>query len=188
MLTPPQAHYLHELRATAHRERIPVISANNAAFVCQLLAQYKPVRMLEIGSAIGVSSALFASCIAAWGGQLCTVEISVPTQAAAVKHLTALGLNNVDSVCADARQLMQTWADQASPRFDCIFIDAQKSQTHVFYEAALNVLSPRGMIIVDDVWKFRHKMPLFYTLLKHKMQAYSLHFVDAEDATMLIQP
>jgi predicted O-methyltransferase YrrM len=172
----------------ARVDNIPVISPKNAGFLAQLLRQQRPMRVLEIGSAIGVSSAVIAHTAAQWGGHLTTIEISVPTQVAAQANFEVLGLGNVRSLCGDARAVIADWAPQGEPRFDCIFIDAQKSQTHVFYEAALSVLEQGGTVIVDDVWKYRQKMPLFYALLAKKMQAYSLHFVDGLDATMVIKP
>jgi predicted O-methyltransferase YrrM len=169
-------------------DNIPVISPKNARFLALLLMQQRPMRVLEIGSAIGVSSAIIAHTVAQWGAHVTTIEISVPTQATAQANFTALALGNIRSLNGDARTIIAHWALQGEPHFDCIFIDAQKSQTHVFYEAALSMLAHGGMVIVDDVWKYRQKMPLFYALLAKKMQAYSLHFVDGMDATMVIRP
>jgi predicted O-methyltransferase YrrM len=185
-VTKGDAIHLQRMREQALAQRIPVISAQNALFLKLLLAQRRPARVLEIGSAIGLSSAIIGQCLAAWGGQLTTVEISVPTQCAASANLQALGLGNVVSLCGDARVLLRDWAAQGETPFDCVFIDAQKSQTHVFYEAALGLLATGGMVIIDDVWKYRHKMPVFYALLHARQQAYSLHFVDGADATMVI--
>lgn len=172
----------------ARADHIPVISPKNAEFLAQLITRQRPMRVLEVGSAIGVSSAVIAHTVAHWGGHLTTIEISVPTQTAAQANFTALALGNIRSLCGDARVVINGWAQQGEPRFDCIFIDAQKNQTHVFYEAALSVLALDGMVIVDDVWKYRQKMPLFYAVLNNKKQAYSLHFVDGADATMVIKP
>ncbi len=185
---------LASLRQHALDNKIPVISACNAVFLQHLLMQLKPMRMLEIGSAVGVSTAVIARTLSQWGGQLISTEISVPTQAAAQANIDALGIKNVQSYCGDARQLLQSWQHDARQRgaakfesFDCVFIDAHKNQTHTFYEACLPVLTQGATIIVDDVWKFRHKMPAFFALLHSKMQAYSLHFVDDGDATMVIR-
>jgi predicted O-methyltransferase YrrM len=188
MMFPSQSSHFDAMRRQALNEQIPVISPKNAAFLTQLLTQRRPQRMLEIGSAIGVSSAVIAQAIAPWGGHLTTIEISVPTQQAAAFNLERLGVRNVTSLCGDARNFLSVWAQLGDLPFDAVFIDAQKSQTHVFYSAALSMLSAGGTVIVDDVWRYREKMPLFYELLAHKMQAYSLHFVDGVDATMVLQP
>jgi predicted O-methyltransferase YrrM len=188
MMFPTQSHHFDAMRRQALNERIPVISPKNAAFLSRLLAQRRPQRMLEIGSAIGVSSAVIAHAIAPWGGHLTTVEISVPTQQAAAKNLELLGICNVASLCGDARDFLSAWTQQGELPFDAVFIDAQKSQTHAFYSAALSLLAAGGTVIVDDVWRYREKMPLFYELLAQKKQAYSLHFVDGMDATMVVQP
>ncbi len=179
--------HFQAMRAQAAADKIPVISPQNAEFLAHILLQRRPLNVLEIGSAIGVSGAIIARTLQAWGGQLTTVEISVPTQAKAQNNFSRLGLSNVCSLCGDARVLMAQWAQQAQSPFDCVFIDAQKSQTQVFYEAALGCVAANGAIIVDDAWKYRHKMQAFYQSLAARKQAYSLHFVDTHDATMLIQ-
>lgn len=185
-LEPAAQMHFQTLLAQAQRERIPVISPRNAAFLQRVLTQHKPLRMLEIGGAIGVSTAVIAHTLSNWGGQLVSTEISVPTQAAALCNINALGLNNVQSLCGDARDWLKRWHGEGAAPFDCVFIDAHKNQTHTFYEACLPMLSSKALIIVDDAWLFRDKMYDFYALLAKKMQAYSLHFVDGGDATLLI--
>ena len=178
---------LASMRAHAAAHRVPVMSPANTDFVCQLLAQYRPVRVLEIGTATGVSAAAMALSLLSWGGTLTTIEISVPTHAAAQANFAALGLRNVRCMCGDARVLLRDWKAAGEPLFDAVFIDAQKSQTHVFYQAALSVLGRGGLVIVDDVWRYRHKMAAFYGFLAQQQQAYSLHCVDEQDATMVIR-
>jgi predicted O-methyltransferase YrrM len=179
------------LREQALAQKIPVISLKNAVFLQSLLKQYRPQNVLEIGSAIGISGAWIAQTIAAWGGQLDTLEISVPTHAAAVCNFERLGITNVRAHCNNALAGLNNIQLFNSPlstisKFDCIFIDAHKKQTQHFYTACLPYLNVGGLIIVDDAWKFRHKMQVFYQLLEHQKQVYSLHFVDDEDATLLI--
>jgi predicted O-methyltransferase YrrM len=67
--------YLLQKRALS--ERIPVISIKNAYFLRTVLQQYSPKYMLEIGSAVGVSSAWIGNILYDWGGQLDTIDISL---------------------------------------------------------------------------------------------------------------
>ncbi len=179
-------HFL-SMRKHAQQHNIPVISARNAVFLQQVLCDIKPMRMLEIGSAIGVSTAVIASTLAQWGGQLLSTEISAPTQASAQANLLALGLDNVQSLRCDARDWLAQAVLAGEPPFDAVFIDAHKNQTHTFYAACLPMLASGAVMIVDDAWAFRHKMQAFYELLKHENQSYQLHFVDDADATMVIR-
>jgi predicted O-methyltransferase YrrM len=174
------------LRQNALDEKIPVLSLESAVFLRRLLQQYRPKTMLEIGSAVGVSAAWIGSLLQEWGGVLDTVEISVPTHKQAVNNLRFLGVDNVYAHCGDALLWL---ANQAKTKlFECVFIDAHKLQSQAFYAACLPYLSEGGLIIVDDAWKFRHKMQAFYQLLQTHNQAYSLHFVGDGDATLLIRP
>ena len=177
--------YLQRWRAGNRERNIPSISPANATFLCQLLQLHRPMRVLEIGTANGISAATIAHTLAGWGGHLTTIEISVPTHAEAQTHFDALALSNITALQGDAREQL-TIGSLSQKRFDLIFIDAQKSQTHVFYQLCCAVLNAHGLMIVDDVWLHRDKMKHFYQLLQEKSQSYQLHFIDAGDATMVL--
>ena len=178
--------YLSDWRISSRARNIPNITDKNAAFLCHLLRQNHATNVLEIGSANGVSSAIMAHCIASFGGRLITIEISVPTHAEACEHFAALGLTNITAIQGDARLLLQA-APLAQERFDFIFIDAQKKQSHVFYERAIACATANAVIVVDDAWAQRDKMQPFYDMLAQSHQAYTLHFIDNLDATLVLR-
>ena len=182
--------YLAAWRASDARDNVPQISCANATFLCDLLRQNRPAQVLEIGTARGMSAALMAQTLAAWGGMLTTIEISVPTQAIAQAHFTALGLGHIRSLCGDARAVLMSEAYKSS-RFGLIFIDAHKKQSHVFYALACARLAAGGVIVVDDAWGQRARMQPLFELLAQSKQAYSLHFIEERggdfDATLVIR-
>lgn len=179
------------LQKQALSECIPVISIKNAYFLRSLLQQYSPQYMLEIGSAVGVSSAWIGNILCDWGGQLDTIDIGLINYQQTKTNLNDLNIHNVQAYCSDALIWLEQRKTQNSGQFyqyDCIFIDAHKLQSHFFYTACLPHLKPNGLIIIDDAWKFRHKMTPLYTLMAAGNQSYSLHFVDNEDATLVVKP
>jgi predicted O-methyltransferase YrrM len=192
-LTPSSAFFKRwqSLQQEAISQHVPVISTENALFLRNLLQQLLPKYMLEIGSAIGVSSAWIGHTLQGWNGHLDTIDISLPNYEQVKINLNNLNIQNVHAYYGDALVWLNQRTVQASLNhylYDCIFIDAHKIQSHSFYTACLPHLSPKGIIIIDDAWKFRHKMHMLYNLLTTHQQGYSLHFVDPQDATLVIQP
>ncbi len=181
--------YLLQQRALS--ERIPVISIKNAYFLRTVLQQYSPTYMLEIGSAVGVSSAWIGHILYDWSGQLDTIDIGLINYQQTKTNLNHLNIHNVQVYHSDAL----VWLEQRKTKkihllyqYDCIFIDAHKLQSHSFYTACLSHLKPNGLIIIDDAWKFRHKMTALYALMAAHNQSYCLYFVDNEDATLIVKP
>ena len=50
---------LDEIEARARRERVPIIRREMQSFLKTLLAMKRPMRILEVGTAVGFSALLF---------------------------------------------------------------------------------------------------------------------------------
>lgn len=178
---------MHALHAHHTRQKIPSISASNAAFLCGLLRTQQPQRLLEIGTCHGLSACYWAHTARAWGGRVTTLELSPLNYAHALQTFEAFAFDNVQAVQADALDFLGQRPRSASAQFDWIFIDAQKSKTLDFFLAAQSLLAPSGVIVVDDACKHAVKMQTFYAYLQAQKIAYTLHAVDADDATLVIR-
>lgn len=103
----------------------------------------------------------------------------------------------------DAREILpffNTWRELAeciSPKsrltdipqviFDCIFIDGAFRMTREFFDLSYPLLSPNGLIIIDDAIKFRWKMNHFHEYLEERGIPYELVYTDEDDWVMLIK-
>jgi predicted O-methyltransferase YrrM len=109
-------------------------------------------RVLEIGTFSGYSALSMAGALPA-GGRIFTCEINPETAEVARRHFEA-------SPWADRIELrvgpaLDTIATLEGP-FDLVFVDAEKTEYHDYYEAVLPLLSERGVIAVDNVlWSGR---------------------------------
>ena len=72
--------------------------------------------------------------------------------------------------------------------FDFIFIDGIKKSTLEFFQLCHPLLAPGGVIVVDDVIKFKNKMTDFYQYLAAQNQwHHTIHQLDADDGIMVIE-
>jgi predicted O-methyltransferase YrrM len=165
------------------RQNIPSISASNAAFLCDLLRAQQPKQLLEIGTCHGLSACYWGHTARAWGGQVMTLELSALNYAYALQTLATFQLDNVRAEHADAIDFLAYWLRVKGTPFN----DGQKSKTLDFFLAVQPVLAPRGVIVVDDAHKHAAKMQTFYAYLHAQNIAYTLHAVDADDATLVIR-
>ncbi len=104
--------------------------------------------MVEVGTAIGVSTLYLARALPA-GGQLVTFEIDEQRQRAARDYLQRAGvLDRVDLRLQDAREGLNGLERDA---FDLAFIDGVKTQYGEYFESVLPLLRDGGLLVVDNV-------------------------------------
>jgi caffeoyl-CoA O-methyltransferase len=102
-------------------------------------------RVLEIGT-FGGYSALFFSSAVGEDGEVITLEASPEHARMARQNLAEAGATNVTVLEGDAKDLLNT----LSPHFDLVFIDADKSGYPFYVEKALELVSPTGLVVLDN--------------------------------------
>ena len=113
-------------------------------------------RVLEIGTFTGFSAQMMAAALPE-DGVLVTCEIDPKHAAMAREHLQKSPHGRkVDLRVGPA---LETLESLEGP-FDLVFIDADKTSYTRYYERALELLSPRGLIAVDNtLWSGRVLAP-----------------------------
>jgi predicted O-methyltransferase YrrM len=146
-LRPPPDPVLAEMEAQAARERIPIVVPETGALLHVLARARRAQRIIEVGTAIGVSTLYLARALAP-GGLIVSFEIDERRRAAARDYLARAGvLGRVDLRLADAR----TGLASLSEPFDMAFIDGVKAQYGEYLDALLPLLEPGGVLAVDNV-------------------------------------
>jgi predicted O-methyltransferase YrrM len=137
---------------TAAEAEIPAINvAPNQGKLLQLLARgIGATRILEIGTLAGYSTIWLARALPE-GGSLITLEFNPLHAEVAMANIDYAGL-------ADIVQVRQGAAIDHLPdlvaeglAFDFVFIDADKRSVPAYFEWAIKLTRPGGMIIVDNV-------------------------------------
>jgi len=153
--TPAAGHLAEAMRSTAARmpSSVGMMSATPEARLFELLIAISGARrVLEVGTFTGVGALAMAAALPE-DGELVTIEFDKETAAIARGNIEGSPhRDRITLIEGDAREEI---GKLAAP-FDLVFIDAWKPDYVHYYEAALPLLSPRGMIVADNVlWSGR---------------------------------
>jgi caffeoyl-CoA O-methyltransferase len=142
---------LEELIAETTREMGPLagmLSGQLEGTLLQMLvASLAAKRVLEIGMFTGFSALMMAAALPA-DGQLITCDVN-PKAIAFAKRYFARSPHGKKIEVREGPAL-DTLKTLRGP-FDFVFIDADKTNYANYYEAALALLAPNGVIAVDNV-------------------------------------
>jgi len=154
--TSPLPPLLDELIAETEREfgeRATMLSGRIEGTLLQMLIAVSGAkRVLEIGMFTGFSAQMMAAALPA-DGTIITCDVD-PKAIAVAKRYFARSPHGqkIEVREGPALDTMKTLL----PGFDLVFIDADKSNYINYYEAALPLLAPAGLIAVDNVlWSGR---------------------------------
>jgi predicted O-methyltransferase YrrM len=132
---------------------LPAINVTPAQgkFLAFLANMCRARRILEIGTLGGYSTIWMARALPA-DGTLITLEIDPNAAAVAERNLERAGVARRAKVIVGraAESLSRLIADKVKP-FDLVFIDADKQNSTVYFEATLALSHPGTVIIVDNV-------------------------------------
>lgn len=131
------------LRKKGEDGHIPIILKDTETLLKVLLDMKKPLKILEVGTAIGYSAAMMATyCPYA---EIYTVENDPLYINDAEENLEEY--RNVHIVKCDGRNMSEHIHD----KFDFVFIDAAKSHYRKFWDEALKLINPGSIIVCDNV-------------------------------------
>ncbi|HEX6458840.1 MAG TPA: O-methyltransferase [Thermoleophilaceae bacterium] len=104
-------------------------------------------RVLEVGTFTGVGALVMAEALPD-DGELITIERDAGHAAIAREHFAASPVGRrIRLIEGDAREEI----GRLAPALDLVYIDAWKPDYVHYYEAAVPLLSPRGVIVADNV-------------------------------------
>lgn len=164
-VTPPLYDYLlqvslHEhpvLQALRHETASLTLAAmqvapDQAQFMQLLLRLIKAKTVLELGTFTGYSALAMALALPE-DGRVITCDINAEwTRYATTYWKQANQENKIDLRLAPALDTLHRLLDEGyAHTFDFIFIDADKTHYVDYYELALQLLNPQGLIAIDNV-------------------------------------
>jgi predicted O-methyltransferase YrrM len=137
------------------------IAPEQGQFMALLLGLMGARRTLEVGVFTGYST-LWTALALPPEGRIVALDIDPDTTAVARRYWTRAGVaERIDLRIGDALPALDALLeDGAAGTFDFAFIDADKVRYPDYYERALTLLRPGGLIAVDNVlWSGRVAAP-----------------------------
>ncbi len=140
-----EENYFNIIKEKAIKEHIPIIMDDTLAKIKEVLNDVKPLRILEIGTAVGYSAICFALYSEA---HIDTIEIDHERFVQAVQNIKKMNLEDRISVFeGNAVDIIPSLKDG----YDIVFIDAAKSKYNVFLEESIEKIRNGGVIIADNI-------------------------------------
>ncbi len=139
--------YLNELENFAHQNHIPIIKKPVQGLLKLLLTIKKPMRILEVGTAMGFS-ALFMSEYAPTGCEVVTIEKVEKRISQAKDNFAKHGQEKkITLLEGDAKEILST----LDSSYDFVFMDAAKGQYLNFLPDVMRLLREEGLLVSDNV-------------------------------------
>ncbi len=139
--------FFKDLEEYAKEHGVPIIHKEVAEFLKVILKISKPKRILEVGTAIGYSSMLFADILDK-NCEIITIERNEEMIKKAKENIRTAGFEkNITILEGDAEEKLKEIEDS----FDMIFLDAAKGQYKLFYDLIIHKLKPQGVLISDNI-------------------------------------
>jgi predicted O-methyltransferase YrrM len=146
-LQPPADDVLAEMQERGRREGIPIVVPETGALLHVLARAAGAQRIVEVGTAIGVSTLYLARAVEP-GGTVISFEVDAERHALAEGYLARAGVGErTDLRLQDAREGL---ASLQGP-FDFAFIDGVKAQYGDYLGQLLPLLGRGAVLTVDNV-------------------------------------
>lgn len=146
----PESSVCRALREETHRTMEyahMLVGPLEGAFLKMMTQLVGAKRVLEIGMFTGYSALCFAEALPA-DGTVITCEVDEKSAALARRHIANAQFGNKISIRMGPA--LDTLRTLTGP-FDVIFIDADKINYLDYYRRSLDLLAPRGVILIDNV-------------------------------------
>lgn len=137
---------LKALRTDALARGIPVTDEETLNYLLLMLSASRPRRILEIGTAVGLSAAaMLLRCPAA---HVTTIELEEERYLEAKQNFERFGLSSrVTCYLGDAGEILS----MMDGRFDFVFLDGPKAQYEKYLFDLKRLMPTGGVLFADDV-------------------------------------
>lgn len=169
---------------------VPIIRKEMQSFLKVLLAMQRPMRILEVGTAVGFSSILMAEynpveC------EIVTIENYAKRIPIARQNFIRAGKEKqITLIEGDATEVLKT----LDTSFDMIFMDAAKGQYINFMPDILRLLKVNGVLVSDNVLQDGDIIESHYAVTRRnrtiykRMREYLYELTHREDLVTAVLP
>ncbi len=138
---------LKEMEDYAEKHHVPIVQPEVAKLIIVIAKMVRPMKILEIGTAIGYSSILLSQALEV-NGKITTIERYEKMINIAHNNIKKANLENtIDILEGEAEQILPNIEDE----FDYVFIDAAKGKYQKFFSHCMRLLKVGGVLVSDNV-------------------------------------
>lgn len=143
----PESPLLEQIEQEAEEAGVPIIRKETKSLIKALLTLARPMRILEVGTAVGFS-ALVMNAYAPQGSHITTIEKYEKRIPAARENFRRAGKEaDITLLEGDALEVMKGLAGP----YDFIFLDAAKGQYIHYLPEITRLLAEGGLLVSDNV-------------------------------------
>ncbi len=140
---------LGDLQKKCYELAVPIIDIETAKFLEFLLTINKPVRILELGTAVGFSAILMSRYLGD-NGKITTIDRNPRMIEQAEKNFEEFGISDkIEFIKGDIVDVIRTLEEP----YDFILLDSAKGQYVNIYDDVLRLLNDGGILFVDDIFQ-----------------------------------
>lgn len=179
-----------KMETFAQENHVPIINENGRKVFIDIIKQYRPTRVLEIGTAIGYSALLTAYYSNQADIEITSLELSPQRAAIAQEFIDQSPFSNrIEIILGDASENILSLNPEI--KYDMIFIDAAKGQYPDYLTKILPLLAPKGVIVADNVLfrgyvRSAEKPPRRYKTIVKRLRQYISMLENNPDFTTTI--
>jgi predicted O-methyltransferase YrrM len=152
---------LNSLDEIGKKQFMPSIGPVKGKIIADIIREYKPKKILEIGSLYGYSAILMASVMSSYNGdddiKVVTIEINKNNGSIAKGNIKdAELLNKIELITGNALEVIP----KLGYKFDLLFLDAEKDQYLQYLKLSeeINIIKNDAIIIADNVGISKNEM------------------------------
>lgn len=141
---------LKKKREEAKENGVPVADEETLAYLLYTVKTIRPKRILEIGTAVGISGT--AMLLAESGARLTTIEVDEDSFLKAKENFAFFSLSDrVTAYLGDAGEILPAMPKELNGAYDLIFLDGPKAQYLKYLPDLKRLLKIGGVLFSDDV-------------------------------------
>ncbi|GAB5550867.1 MAG: class I SAM-dependent methyltransferase [Saprospiraceae bacterium] len=146
-------------------------------YLFKIIHTYKPEIMLELGTAVGISTIYQAA--AALGGDLISIEGNPALVQVAEAEITQLGLPNISLINGKFSEVLPELLDEL-PQVDYVFLDGHhdKAARLEYFEMLLPKLTENSILVFSDIYWSKGMQEAWEILIKHPKVRLSIDLFD----------
>lgn len=138
---------LETIEREALETYVPIIRKETQSFLKVMLEMRRPVRILEVGTAVGFSAILMSE-YAPVGAEITTIENYEKRIPIARENFRRVGKEGqITLIEGDAMEVLKT----LDGPYDFVFMDAAKGQYIAYLPEVLRILEKGGVLVSDNV-------------------------------------